>query len=301
MKRSGFTLIELLVVIAIIAVLIGLLLPAVQKVREASNQMVCQNNLKQIGIAMHNFENQNKRFPPAGEYLDKTTKSTIQTTHSFYTHIAVYLEQGNAVIGIDWTVPYNHPNNLSKFKGTVIPSLICPTNPARELNLDSSGYGCLDYGTAPYTNIPINGTVVKSETSLGSPIGRQVGAITDGLSNSIGVYEDVGRNESMSASRYVDPIDGQPRRFWRWAEPDNASGMSGPINNCIPNLDNQNDPKCPWINHDIGHNNEPFSFHGDGCHMMFMDGSVRWMSAKTSTTILRALATHNGHESIGEF
>lgn len=125
MKRSGFTLIELLVVIAIIAILIGLLLPAVQKVREAAARMKCQNNLKQISLAIHNFHSSYERFPFGAGVC------CTPTGPNWTVDIMPFAEQKNVVDSLNLTIANGMQNAVNATAvQQVIPMFICPSDPA---------------------------------------------------------------------------------------------------------------------------------------------------------------------------
>jgi prepilin-type N-terminal cleavage/methylation domain-containing protein/prepilin-type processing-associated H-X9-DG protein len=161
--RKGFTLIELLVVIAIIGILVALLLPAIQKAREAAARAQCTNNMRQIGIALHAYHDANKYFPTAGENLSNEGSGTCFYMHSTATHLLPYLEHGDVYNQINIQYAYNDtagdtasPGHTAAFK-TVIPTFLCPTNPLRPTSgADSQGYGYIDYMVINYTNLASN-------------------------------------------------------------------------------------------------------------------------------------------------
>jgi prepilin-type N-terminal cleavage/methylation domain-containing protein/prepilin-type processing-associated H-X9-DG protein len=186
-RQSGFTLIELLVVIAIIGVLIGLLLPAVQKVRDTAFRTQCANNLRQMGIALNGFNEQYKHFPSGGAGTNPTPPTPPATIlpnqtyfdlHSVFTMMLPFLEHDVEYKSMDRRYAYNDPNCPKNSAGvpanqaaaqTVVPVYICPASPLRSgATQDSLGYGLTDYGPTAWTDIdPGTGVRNKNKRAAG--------------------------------------------------------------------------------------------------------------------------------------
>src|SRR5262245_32831578 len=134
-RRPGFTLIELLVMIAIIGLLMGLLLPAVQAIRESSNRVHCENNLKQIGLALHNYENVNNVFPPG--YLSQPESPSMGPVDpqfndagpgwGWMTFLLPYVEQDNLCNSLNLNLPCYHPVNADTVR-TPVKIFRCPSD-----------------------------------------------------------------------------------------------------------------------------------------------------------------------------
>ncbi len=309
-RRSGFTLIELLVVIAIIAILIGLLLPAVQKVREAAARMKCQNNLKQIGLAAHNYHDANFRFPSGG--LPPTAVSGSQ--FSALTQMLPYLEQDNVYKIVDFSRPPQDPLNDAA-RNVIISTFRCPSDV--ESPLPALG-GATNYlpntGTLPNFVIPGQG-LFNGMFYVNAWV--KFGDIADGTSNTAFYSE---RRLADGSNGVVSPIEDVFFHPGNPATADEAFAICQSVD--INNLANQFPlfMGAPWLHHQqryqhisppngrscgffvVGKSTmPPSSRHSGGVNVVFGDGGVRFVRDGVDLLTWRGMGTRSGGEVLSDY
>ncbi len=317
-SRSGFTLIELLVVIAIIAILIGLLLPAVQKVREAAARMKCQNNLKQIGIALHNYHDTEGRFPAArrvaldnqGQILYRPDGSV--RVHSWTPYILPYLEQGNVFRIYRFDLSWDEGANTA-VGGAIrftIPTFLCPSAPqdGRHPTRGVSDYAATTerLGNNPFWSSYIRPFVQQSDPNFIGIMGntksatdrgeRRITDITDGTSNTMIVAECAGRNRRFILGRE------DPTQSWTngaWAAPNSRINIGGFDPSWVPG---QPLPAAGLCVVNCINDKEIYSFHSGGANLCMADGSIRFLKTSATLDVALSLLTRNRGEVIpGDF
>jgi prepilin-type N-terminal cleavage/methylation domain-containing protein/prepilin-type processing-associated H-X9-DG protein len=296
--RRGFTLVELLVVIAIIAILIGLLLPAVQKVREAASRMQCANNLHQLGLALHGYHDAHGKFPPgqvSGQDLGGLPEAgvTQAVNHGWGPFILPFIEQQALADRYRWDVNVSDPLN-QPVTTTQLKIFQCPSAESDRFYTagPSSAYSgksaCTDYAPTWYVDAILvgQGLIDRAGNGVLQPnYMTRMNEITDGTSQTILLTEDAGRPRQWRVGRRGpdQTVEGGPWVAFKSGiilQGSTADGSQRP-GSCAINCTNER---------------EVYSFHPDGANTVFADGSVHFLKAGMSIRTLAALVTRAGGE-----
>jgi prepilin-type N-terminal cleavage/methylation domain-containing protein/prepilin-type processing-associated H-X9-DG protein len=320
-SRTGFTLVELLVVIAIIGVLVALLLPAVQSARESARRTQCTNNMKQLGLSLHNFHDTNLYFPPARDQLPTSPAPGSAWVASWHPRILPYIDQQGLYqqyrFDRDWQDAATNDAVGGPIKQNV-PGFICPSAPAKNIRPVNTNRANTDYVATTereYPN-PFLNAMQASAVATGDPnyIGvlghnifvaggnpptinkngqRRMASITDGTSNTFLLAECAGRNTYWwMGKRQVTTISAGP-----WAKPDSRIQIGG----CNPT-----DPTYPVNTSNVAgakavnciNSKEIYAFHPSGANVAMADGSVKMVSANLDINVAVALLTRDRGETI---
>ncbi|QDU06985.1 DUF1559 domain-containing protein [Gimesia aquarii] len=314
--KNGFTLIELLVVIAIIAILIALLLPAVQQAREAARRSTCKNNMKQLGLALHNYHETHRIFPPA--YIDNvpaTNTSHLAPSNlnalGWGTMILPFMDQAplyNEVGTQTGNFAFNWMDGNQDGTGsvadaivaaqTVLPGFICPTDPMEGINKDMNNFGKSNYICSASTSANNRQGVMFANSTT------RMKTVTDGTTNTIFLLERTTEDDGSTSTN----CGGSPCT-WRgalWIGP-RLSGSTVAWHPGVSSLDVTNSgganatylingSSATWGSAWIAS-----SSHEGGIHITLGDGSVRFLSENIDRLTYLALVTPNKKEVVGEF
>jgi prepilin-type processing-associated H-X9-DG protein/prepilin-type N-terminal cleavage/methylation domain-containing protein len=319
--RRAFTLIELLVVIGIIALLIGLLLPAVQKVRAAANRMVCSNHLHQIALAAQNYHAHNNDQFPTGARLPVIVSGVPTRATNLWVELLPYIEQDNLYKRWDYSDNRNNAvGGRDATQAQVIKLLICPTDqlpePVSQLTASAPQwswgfYGLSSYGgnagkrsstfgdVPPYPRLTRDG-IFFLDTRVGVDSCVGIGDITDGSSNTLLFGERYHRDPEFDRRRPDVWPAAFPTAGWgKWGFVAHAGVMGSvtlhsavPINYRVPSggdFSTLEDRASAFG-----------SGHPGGANFAFADGHVRFLRESTSLSVLQALSTRAGGEVVSE-
>ncbi len=296
--RRAFTLIELLVVIAIIGVLMGLLLPAVQKVRETASRLKCKNNLKQIGLALHSYHDRNNGFPPGYFSAVNSDNSDAGPGWGWASFLLDDIEQSNLKKQIRFDLQISDAANGSS-RLVSLPLFVCPSEPKTGsfTVVDANGNGICDVARGSY--VAMNGVLGVSSDAWdnnGAFIRNRsfrIAEITDGLSNTLFVGE---RCTSMSSTTWTGAVTNGVVPAVRYPDPADqlANAELAPAlvlaHGSIYHL-----PNNPLV-FDA---DATASFHIAGVNFLYGDGSVHVISNAVNGLVYEGLLTRAGGEPVG--